>query len=104
MEAITRTATGLSAAVAIAYKAVISLGYTRQQLVDEHLGVNHNTLRRIHDGEARKPMTDRFYLQLFLKLLETEYQRRIANGADGAGEILRIMRIILLTEHDIAID
>ncbi len=100
----TQNQTALVKALSLAYKAVMAFGFTHQQLVDGNIGVNHNTLRRIRDSKVRKSMTDQFYLQLFLKILEAEYQRRIANGADGAGEILRIMRIILLTEHDIAID
>ena len=83
------------AALTTAYKAVTALGYTHQQLVSEHIGVNFNTLRRIRKGRQGKESTDMFYLSLFVTILEENYQKRICNGGDGSREILLSMKSIL---------
>lgn len=92
---------GLGAALNMAYDAVMALGITHQQLVAENLLVNFNTLRRIRAGKAGKPATDRFFLQLFVTILEKEYQRRIRRGGDGATDILRTQKNILLVALEI---
>ena len=92
---------GLRAALSMAYNAVMALGITHQQLVGEHPNVNYNTLRRIREGKAGKPATDRFFLQLFVTILEKEYQRRIRRGGDGATDILRTQKNILLVALEI---
>ena len=92
---------GLGAALNMAYDAVIALGITHQQLVTENLLVNFNTLRRIRAGKAGKPVIDWSYLQLFVSILEKEYQRRIQQGGDGATDLLRTLKNILLAVLEI---
>lgn len=87
----------LVAALSLAYRAIMALGITHQQLVDSNFGVNYNTLRRIREGKAGKPATDRFFLQLFFSILDREYERRVENGGDGAIGVLRVMREISRT-------
>lgn len=96
--------TGLSAALTIAYNAVISLGYTHQQLVGKNPSVNYNTLRRIRDGKTGKTSTDMFFLRLFVAILEKEYQKRLTY-ADSAGtrSLLRTMKDILLAEIEVSV-
>lgn len=95
----------LVAALNIAYKAVMALGYNHQRLVDGNLGVNYNTLRRIRDGKAGKPVTDKYFLQLFVSILEKEYQHRLSEAdLQGTREILRAMRCILLADQEIPTD
>ena len=94
---------GLVAAIGMAYSAVIALGITHQQLVKEYTSVSHNTLRRIRAGKVGKPVTDRFFLQLFVTILEKEYQRRIQRGGDGATDMLRTMKNVLLAELEISL-
>ena len=94
---------GLSAALGMAYNAVMALGITHQQLVDEYLLVNFNTLRRIRAGKAGKPITDWSYLQLFVTILEKEYRRRIRRGGDGATDLLRTQKNILLAALEISL-
>lgn len=89
--------TGLVAALSLAYRAIMALGITHQQLVDSNFGVNYNTLRRIREGKPGKPATDRFFLQLFFSILDREYERRVENGGDGAIGVLRVMREISRT-------
>lgn len=94
---------GLRTALSIAYNAIIALGISHQQLVGEHPDVNYNTLRRIREGKAGKPATDRYFLQLFVTILEKEYQRRIRRGGDGATDILRILKNVHLAELEISL-
>ena len=104
MEANNNKPTGLTSALIIAYRAVMALGYTHQRLVDGNLGVNYNTLRRIRDGKAGKPVTDRYFLQLFVSILNQEYNRRVANGGDGAVAVLRDMRKVTLSLLEIPLE
>ena len=91
---------GLSAALLIAYRAVISLGYTHKQLSDSFLGVNHNTLLRIKNGKPGKEITNLFYLEIFLKVIDRAYLQRIRCAkVREATELLRVMREILIAEH-----
>lgn len=94
---------GLRAALSMAYNAVVALGISHQQLVGEYNDLNYNTLRRIREGKAGKPATDRFFLKLFVTILEKEYQRRIQRGGDGATDILRILKNVLLAELEISL-
>ncbi|MBR5394919.1 MAG: hypothetical protein IK144_07540 [Bacteroidaceae bacterium] len=94
--------TGLTTALTIAYRAVIRLGYTHQRLVEENIGVNYPTLRRIQSGKPGKTATDRFYLRLFVTLLKQEYERLSAE-ADTAGTraMLKTLSEILYAELEI---
>ncbi len=88
-------------ALGFAYEAVTrDLKCTHQQLVNENVGVNHPTLRRIRNGLTIKPITHAFYMRLFLRILKDEYVRRIEEGGEGATEILRTLAGILLMEHN----
>ena len=100
-----KTTTGLTRALTTAYHAVMALGIGHQCMVDNYTGVNYNTLSRIRDGKPRKPVTDRFYLRLFVSILNDEYKKRRAKAdTHGMTEILRILREILLLEQDIPIE
>ena len=85
-------------ALAIAYEAVIKLGYTHSQLVNLNEGVNFHTLRNIRDEKKVKKVTERFYLKLFFDLINKEYNRLITSGADGAVSLLVVMKNILEAE------
>lgn len=100
----TQKQTALVKALSLAYRAVIALGFTHQQLVDGNIGVNYNTLRRIREGKPGKPVTDRYFLQLFLSMLNKEYNHCLAHGGDGATAVLRDMRKISLTLLEIPFD
>ena len=93
------TPSGLTAALTIAYKAVMKLGYTHQSLIEENYGVNFPTLRRIQSGKPGKPVTDRFYLKLFVTLLKREYDR-LTSEADTAATraLLKTLSQILYAE------
>ena len=79
-------------ALKIAYTAVKKLGYSQKRLIRENYGVNHNTLRRIQNGNPTKPVTDRFYLKLFVTLLKKEYERLSAE-ADTASTRALLMTL-----------
>ena len=97
--------TGLTRALTVAYNAVMALGFTHQRLVDEKHGVNYNTLRRIRDGKPGKLVTDRYFLQLFVSILEENYKKCRENAdTQGKNAILRTMRKILVFELEIPTD
>ena len=76
----------------------MKLGYSHSQLKEMDMGVNYPTLRNIRDGKNVKKGTERFYLQLFVGLINNEYERCMCNGGDGASSLLKVMRDILLAE------
>ena len=100
----TQNQTALVKALSLAYRAVMALGFTHQQLVDGNIGVNYNTLRRIRDGKAGKPVSDQYFLQLFVSILNQEYNQCIANGGDGAVTVLRDMRKVTLSLLEIPLE
>lgn len=100
----TQNPTALVKALSLAYNAVMALGFTHQKLASENVGVNYNTLRRIREGREGKPVTDWYFLQLFMSILNKEYERCIARGGDGATAVLRNMRRISLTLLEIPFD
>lgn len=81
-------------ALGIAYEAVIKLGYTHSKLARLDSSINYPTLRNIRDGKEMKNATERFYL----KLINKEYERRMANGGVGAGSLLIVLKNILEAE------
>lgn len=83
-------------ALEIGYKVVTSIGYTHSQLVSMDCGVNYPTLRRIKSGEKVKKCTEEFYLRLFVNLINKEYENRVQMGGEGASDLLRKMRLMLL--------
>ena len=85
-------------ALEIAYKVVMGLGYTHSQLVKkfQKYRVNYPTLRRIREGKPVKQCTADFYLQKFVNLINKEYEQCMQMGGDGATDLLRKMRLILL--------
>ena len=85
-------------ALEIAYKVVMGLGYTHSDLVKKFhdVGVNYPTLRRIRDGKPVKQCTADFYLQKFVNLINKEHEQCVQMGGDGATDLLRKMRLILL--------
>lgn len=87
---------GLAAATETAYRVITAMGYTHARL-EKHPQVNYNTLRAIRDKKKRKPVTDEFYLQLFVKLLDKEYTKRMAQGGEGATSLLLLERNIFKT-------
>lgn len=87
-----------SAALTIAYGAVTTLGYTHSKLEKMNAGINYPTLRSIRDGRPLKKGTERFYLKVFVGLINKEYERRIAHGGDGATSLLRVLKDILLAQ------
>ena len=100
----TQNQTALVKALSLAYKAVMALGFTHQKLVDGNFGVNYNTLRRIREGKAGKPVTDRYFLQLFMSILNKEYNHCLARGGEGATAVLRDMSKISLTLLEIPLE
>ena len=100
----TQNQTALVKALSLAYRAVMALGFTHQQLVDGNIGVNYNTLRRIREGKEGKPVTDRYFLQLFMSILNKEYNHCLARGGEGAVAVLRDIRKISLTMLEIPFD
>lgn len=85
-------------AIGLAYKAVMELRYSHSELLKADCSVNYPTLRNIRDGKPMKRGTERYYLKLFVGLINKEYLRRMENGGDGATDLLRKMKEILLTE------
>ena len=85
-------------ALEIAYKVVMGLGYTHSDLVKKFhdVGVNYPTLRRIRDGKPVKQCTADFYLQKFVSLIDEKYEQCMQMGGEGATDLLRKMRLILL--------
>ena len=83
-------------ALEIGYKVVTGIGYTHSQLVSMDCGVNYPTLRRIKSGEKVKKCTEEFYLRLFVNLINKEYEKRVQMGGEGATDLLRKMRLMLL--------
>ena len=85
-------------ALEIAYKVVMGLGYTHSQLVKkfQKYRVNYPTLRRIREGKPVKQYTADFYLQKFVSLIDEKYEQCMQMGGEGATDLLRMMRRILL--------
>ena len=90
----------LGAALQMAYGAIVAVGYTHSQLVKEH-GLTYPTLRNIREGQVSRASAPEAYLQTFIRLLNTTYAQRLAKGGEGATEILRLMRNILLLRYGI---
>jgi len=85
-----------------AYTAVMALGFTHQMLVSRFFGVNFNTLKRIMKGQSGRRETDRFYLKLFLSILNEKYDAYIGSAdTTHAVGILKMIKDITLTEHGI---
>ena len=63
-------------------------------LVKRFPDVTYTTLRRIEEGRPGKASTDKYYLQIFLRLMNEEYYRLIQNGGDGASNILKRIKEI----------
>lgn len=79
-----------------AYHVVCELGYTPRSIIAEEDSVNYPTLRRIKAGKAGKVSTDQFYLSLFVRLINEEYEARLKNGGEGSTRLLVMMKDILL--------
>lgn len=58
--------------------------------------VNYPTLRNIRDGKPLKNVTERFYLKLFVGLINDYYVKEIACGGKQATQLLLGMKNILL--------
>lgn len=99
MNTANNTPCGLSAALSIAYKTVMALGYTHSKLADNFIGVNRTTLLRIKKGQAGKEVTDLFYLETFLKIIDTVYWEHVGIDTGFSVYLLKVMRKILLAEH-----
>lgn len=99
MNTANNTPCGLTAALSIAYKTVMTLGYTHKKLADTIIGVNRTTLLRIKKGLAGKEVTDLFYLETFLKIIDTVYWEHVGSNTNLAKYLLKVMREILLAEH-----
>ena len=83
-------------AISIAYKTVAELGITHSQLKKLDISVNYPTLRNIRDGKTLKKSTEKFYLKLFVDLINLEYEQRLHNGGNGATSLVIKLRDILL--------
>lgn len=85
-----------STALALAYRYVTKLGYTHAMLMRANACVNYPTLRNIRDGKPLKNVTERFYLKLFVGLINDYYVKEIACGGKQATQLLIAMKNILL--------
>ena len=85
-------------ALGLAYEAVMELGYSHSYLTKMDSTVNYPTLRSIREGKPMRRVTERYYLTMFVDIINKEYAKRIENGGDGATDLLRKMKEILLAE------
>lgn len=98
MNTANNTPCGLTAALSIAYKTVMTLGYTHKQLENDFM-CNRKTLQRIKNGDKGRDSANKFYLETFLKIIDDAYQKCFKNGGEGATPLLKVMREILMAEH-----
>lgn len=64
-------------AVQIAYKMVLHLGYSHARIMEVDNTLTFKTLRRIRQGKTGKITTDRYYLKVFVSIINKEYERRL---------------------------
>lgn len=88
-------------ALMLAYQVVTKLGYTHSRIMKEDGTVNYPTLRNIREGRPIKGSTERYYLRLFVSIINAEFEQRLRNGGDGANELLIVMKNILLADLQI---
>lgn len=87
-------------ALTLAYNCVIKMGWSHSMLCGTY-GITLPTLRRIRRGVIGKVSTDKHCLNVFISIINEEYDRRMENGGDGCAELNRAFREILLAQLDI---
>lgn len=85
----------------LAYQVVTKLGYGHSRIMKIGDMVNYPTLRNIREGKNVKGSTERYYLRLFMSIINEEYERCVQNGGEGANELLKVMKNIFLADLQI---
>lgn len=88
-------------ALMLAYQVVTKLGYTHSRIKKIDGTVNYPTLRSVRDGKNINGSTERYYLRLFVSIINEEYERCMQNGGDGANNLLILMKNLLLADLQI---